>query len=84
MRTLLCLKARDHPGQVRVVLKRLSDLFLGLELRRIQQSCMRSADRHSTVDFWCWTIRAEVRPGEITGKPHGKNLGDKLANTQAT
>ena len=43
---------------------------------------MRSADRHSRGDFWSWRDRTEVRSAEVTGRPHGRNQGEKLASTQ--
>ena len=65
-----------------MVLKRISNLFVGLEFWGVQQSCMRSADRHSRGDFWSWTDRTEARSAEVTGNPHGRNQGEKLASTQ--
>ena len=70
----------NHSGQVRMVLKRIR-FFLGLEFWRIPQSCTWSAGRHPRGDFGSWTDRAEVRSAEVIGRPHGRNQGEKRANT---
>ena len=75
-------QGHNHSGQVRMVLKRISNLFVGLEFWGIQQSCMRSADRHSRSDFWNSADCAEVRSAEVTARPHGRNQGENLASTQ--